>query len=321
MTGNVRYDPSAPGEDKPAVGWGEDYKLTPVNTGCRNVSKINYEDVCLPFMEKTCYTQQVESCNTLPFANCSAITAAREERKCFNVTELVCTLEERTEYDPVEEEYTVQKCTEILGRVCDSVYDLTVSNTDDYQCLDLASVKCDDEDRVIKDIVCKFTVSFDCKSGTVNPDGSPAADDCTRNAVKNCYEVPRTVKETVCRNRTGAHCEKLTNEVLHPVQKQACHGEPMKTCELETRTRMKNAKRYVYNKSCKSIPREVCDNVVTSSLKQVCDMSSAIKCEYTPVESCQDVEKQYCYKKEIVTTEVVCSQQKTRTFTESKFVV
>merc|ERR1719466_653844 len=44
-----------------------------------------------------------------------------------------------------------------------------------------------------------------------------------------------------------------------PVEKQNCHFEPKKICELEMKTRPKKAKKYSYTKDCKEQPREICD--------------------------------------------------------------
>jgi len=55
------------------------------------------------------------------------------------------------------------------------------------------------------------------------------------------------VQEEICKPQTSKYCEKFTNSFPYPVEKQSCHTEPMKKCELESRTRPKKAKKYLYN--------------------------------------------------------------------------
>merc|ERR1712096_343387 len=56
-----------------------------------------------------------------------------------------------------------------------------------------------------------------------------------------------------------------------PVEKQNCHFEPKKICELEMKTRPKKAKKYSYTKDCKEQPREICDQCEKKSIQPACD--------------------------------------------------
>ena len=94
---------------------------------CHPVEKTVYVDECLPYVEKTCFTQQKEMCKDVSEKNCTAVIDQFEERVCFNVTELLCQLAENVQYEMVDETYTVQRCTQVSDRVCDTVYDLSVS--------------------------------------------------------------------------------------------------------------------------------------------------------------------------------------------------
>ena len=66
-------------------------------------------------------------CQDVSEKNCTAVIDQFEERVCFNVTELLCQLAENVQYEMVDETYTVQRCTKVSDRVCDTVYDLSVS--------------------------------------------------------------------------------------------------------------------------------------------------------------------------------------------------
>merc|ERR1711972_1244713 len=141
----------------------------------------------------------------------------------------------------VDETYTVQRCTGVTDRVCDTVYDLAQSTKDDFQCVDIDYQYCWDEDKTGKDRTCIFSVDFDCKK-------------------KKCYDAPRKVQEEICKPQTSKYCEKFTNEFPYPVEKQNCHTEPMKKCELESRTRPKKAKKYLYKKVCTPEKKVIVDD-------------------------------------------------------------
>merc|ERR1712121_443904 len=130
---------------------------------CTRRTRIVYDEKCIPYMEKTCYTQQQEQCKEVYEKNCTAVIDEFEERECFDVTELMCSLAESIQYEMVDETYTVQRCTGVTDRVCDTVYDLAQSTKDDFQCVDIEYQYCWDEDKIVKDRTCVFSVDFDCK--------------------------------------------------------------------------------------------------------------------------------------------------------------
>merc|ERR1711862_17669 len=61
---------------------------------CHMVEKVVFENQCEPYVERTCYTQNKESCVTKPFNNCTGVIETNIERVCFDVNELVCDLVE-----------------------------------------------------------------------------------------------------------------------------------------------------------------------------------------------------------------------------------
>merc|ERR1719281_380476 len=69
-------------------------------------------------------------------------------------------------------------------------------------------------------------------------------------------------------------CEKLTERVSVPKEKQVCHDEKKKVCELEQRSQPKQVKKYVYTKQCRPVPKTVCDNADQMSLVPSCVPSS-----------------------------------------------
>jgi len=220
----------------------------------------------------------------------------------------MCSLAESIQYEMVDETYTVQRCTGVTDRVCDTVYDLAQSTKDDFQCVDIDYQYCWDEDKVVKDRTCIFSVDFDCKKK--KPYDGKGAVQCEKTPTKKCYDTPRKVQEEICKPQTSKYCEKFTNEFPYPVEKQNCHTEPMKKCELESRTRPKKAKKYIYNKECKPVTRQVCENREGKKLRPVCDKIQKSVCSYKPVEKCEEEKKEYCFKVEKKVWKKVCTPEK-----------
>ena len=162
--------------------------------------------------------------------------------------------------------------------------------------------------QMVKDRTCIFSVDFDCKKR--KPYDGKGAVQCEKTPTKKCYDTPRKVQEEICKPQTSKYCEKFTNEFPYPVEKQNCHTEPMKKCELESRTRPKKAKKYIYNKECKPVTRQVCENREGKKLRPVCDKIQKNVCSYKPVEKCEEEKKEYCFKVEKKVWKKVCTPEK-----------
>ncbi len=81
-----------------------------------------------------------------------------------------------------------------------------------------------------------------------------------------------------------------------PKEKQVCHNEEKKICELEQRSQPKQIKKYIYTTACRSIPSSVCDSADIKRLVPSCVPITRKYCTYSPVEKCEEIPKQYCYK-------------------------
>merc|ERR1712071_291565 len=235
-TGNDMYKPIDPEHYTPD----EVYKAANKDD-CHPVEKLTYVDECIPYVEKTCFTQQKELCKDVYEKNCTAVIDEYEERECFDVTELICQLGENVQYKP--------------------------------------------------------------------RDGKGAVG-CQKTPTKKCYDTPRKVSEQLCKPRTDKWCEKFTNEIPFPVEKQNCHNEAMKKCELEVRTRPKKAKQYAYTKECKPVVRQVCEDAEKKKLRPVCDKIQKNVCSYKPQEHCKEEETKYCFKTEKKVWEQVCTKER-----------
>merc|ERR1712096_513159 len=200
----------------------------------------------------------------------------------------------------VEKVIFENKCFTGKDRVCDTTYDIDTTTKDDYQCCNVEN-----------DVTCTNTVEFNCKrEKTTKNDGYGQKEVvCTRTPKQDCYNIPRKIQVEVCKTDVHRYCEKFSNIFPFPVEKQNCHFEPKKICELEMKTRPKKAKKYSYTKDCKEQPREICDQCEKKSIQPLCDMEERLTCIYKPVEQCKDEDKQYCYKVEEVVVEEVCDMK------------
>merc|ERR1712180_144892 len=132
---------------------------------------------------------------------------------------------------PVEEIVYENQCIPYVEKTCRTSQKEMCK--DDFQCVDIDYQYCWDEDKTVKDRTCIFSVDFDCKKQ--KPYDGKGAVQCERTPTKKCYDTPRKVQEEICKPQTSKYCEKFTNEFPFPVEKQNCHTEPMKKCELESR--------------------------------------------------------------------------------------
>jgi len=278
---------------------------------CHKVEKVVFKNKCEPYTEKTCWTTNKERCDTTQFKNCTGVIETNVERVCFNVNELVCSLVEAVHYETLEETYQVQRCFTGKDRVCDTTYDIDTTTKDDYQCCNVETPNCYMEEKTINDVTCTNTVVFDCQreKSTKNDGYGQKQVVCKRTPKQDCYNIPRKIQVEVCKTDIHRYCEKFSNVFPFPVEKQNCHFEPKKICELEMKTRPKKAKKYSYTKDCKEQPREICDQCEKKSIQPLCDMQERLVCTYYPEEQCSEEQKQYCYKVEEVIVEEVCDMK------------
>jgi len=275
---------------------------------CHWVDKVSYEDKCIDYKEKICYTQNVEKCVDHEYRNCTGTIETKAERECFGVKEFICGLKERVDFDTINEEFQVQRCTIVKDRVCDTTFDIDVIERDDFQCCDVESEKCEDKEEVIDDVTCKTTVDFEC-SKEKRVDGYGKETVCHPNERENCYKTPRTIRREQCYPHSERYCQKFTNLHPEPVEKQNCHFEPKKVCELETRSRPRKSKKYSYSQDCKPVDREICDQTERKRVVPVCVFEVRPKCDYEPETKCIDEDKKYCYKMEVIDREEVCDDK------------
>merc|ERR1739847_102881 len=185
----------SPGDYKPDIGDGppSDYGR-PVGPNCHLEQKTMFKDRCEDYDEKTCWTQNEEQCNSYLVNTCTPVVNTGVDRRCFNVTELICELVESVHYRQVEENFHVQSCYTTKDRVCDTVHEIDTTTKDDLQCVELESPNCHMEDKILVDKVCTDTVEFECSPDKkLDNAGYGVKDTVCREIPKHdCYESPST---------------------------------------------------------------------------------------------------------------------------------
>merc|ERR1711942_171996 len=78
-TGNDKYMPV-----DPSYNTNEEVYKAADKDDCHPVEEIVYDEKCIPYMVKTCYTQQQEQCKEVYEKNCTAVIDEFEERECFD---------------------------------------------------------------------------------------------------------------------------------------------------------------------------------------------------------------------------------------------
>ena len=87
------------------------------STSCRQVEDVSYSEKCEDYTDSMCTTSFNEICDDVRDQTCRATVSSSQSRKCFNVTETVCTLNEEVSFDIIEAVSTVQKCSRNTGKL------------------------------------------------------------------------------------------------------------------------------------------------------------------------------------------------------------
>merc|ERR1711878_45097 len=277
---------------------------------CKPIYDTVYKEYCESYYDRICRTTHKEKCTDVPYQHCDAVLTNQQKRKCFEVEEVVCKLREDVKYQTVQVGFTVQKCNEVQERVCDTVYDVTSSTKEKNICINVHNPYCKHEEKTIIDRTCRTSTTFDCPTeygygkdsyGKGEDYGEDYGKDykkpeCHKSSSTSCYDTPRTVIVPKCSTTTDKVCETVHQRYPDVSERQHCHNEDKKVCQLEERTQPKQVKKYVYTKQCRKVPRKVCENADNKSLVPSCVPSVRKQCTYHPAESCDEIPKQHCFK-------------------------
>merc|ERR1711862_81841 len=133
---------------------------------CYPTYETKYKKQCESYDEKVCYTTHLEACEPVVGKKCKAIQTSKQERKCFDVNELLCSLKENVQYEEIPAVFTVQKCHKMKERVCDTVYETELTEKDDYKCITVVNPYCAKKDRTVYEPEYKCHKSHETKCYT-----------------------------------------------------------------------------------------------------------------------------------------------------------
>merc|ERR1711982_148136 len=126
--------------------------------------------------------------------------------------------------------------------------------------INLKTYKCTQSEKTMLDKTCRYVTKHNCETYEPKSYGSDysSGDDsynaygessgyksngygeevmepkCTTKQEIKCYETPRTVPTIECKDDYEKVCKKFPENVPYAAEKQACHDEEKKVCELES---------------------------------------------------------------------------------------
>eukprot|EP00092_Neocalanus_flemingeri_P041097 GFUD01044755.1.p1 GENE.GFUD01044755.1~~GFUD01044755.1.p1 ORF type:complete len:675 (-),score=186.81 GFUD01044755.1:241-2184(-) len=268
---------------------------------CHMEEKVEYEDKCETYKEKTCHTQNREKCHPESVLKCRPVLRSKVEEVCLNVTDERCSLKETEEQLSVEEPYTVDNCYKVMKQVCDQNYEVLVTEKEQEQCVDLETVNCTEESVTVFDSKCTEAVEFNCQQDEYREGVS-----CVQTPTSKCVTIPRQVMVTTCQATTTL-CHNLTSQQVVPVMTEVCRDQPTSVCRKVERVRPVIRKNYSYTVSCDKVERESCKLVEKVKLEPSCVTEDRPVCEHhLGDEECREERKLFCYKEKKVVEVKVC---------------
>eukprot|EP00092_Neocalanus_flemingeri_P099016 GFUD01126290.1.p1 GENE.GFUD01126290.1~~GFUD01126290.1.p1 ORF type:complete len:609 (+),score=198.65 GFUD01126290.1:40-1827(+) len=268
---------------------------------CHMEEKVEYEDKCETYKEKTCHTQNREKCHPESVLKCRPVLRSKVEEVCLNVTDERCSLKETEEQLSVEEPYTVDNCYKAMKQVCDQNYEVLVTEKEQEQCVDLETFNCTEESVTVSDSNCTEAVEFNCQQDEYREGVS-----CVQTPTNKCVTIPRQVMVTTCQATTTL-CHNLTSQQVVPVMTEVCRDQPTSVCRKVERVRPVIRKNYSYTVSCDKVERELCKLVEKVKLEPSCVTEDRPVCEHhLGDEECREERKLFCYKEKKVVEVKVC---------------
>merc|ERR1712223_258846 len=221
---------------------------------CKPVYDTIYKEYCENYYDRICRTTHKEKCTDVPDHHCNAVPNNQQKRKCFEVEEVVCKLREDVKYQTVQVGFTVQKCNKVQERVCDTVFDVSSTIKEKSVCINVHNPYCKHEEKTIIDRTCRTSTKFDCPTeygygkddyGKDSYGKDDYGDDygkdykkpeCHKSSSASCYATPRTVIVPKCSTTSEKVCETVPQRYPDVSERQHCHNEDKKVCQLEEST-------------------------------------------------------------------------------------
>jgi len=238
-------------------GYTSEYKSDPK---CKYVDEVEYDEKCEPYKDRVCYTHHEEKCDEVVDKICRPFVYKGQTRKCFNVTETVCTLKEEVTYEVIDAIFTVQKCNRASEQVCDTLYSMEDVKKARTSCIKVPTLACSKEEKIVHDKTCRTIKKFDCDTAVLTGGkglhGVYSYDGRTQhNKEAKPHEEPSVAPET---EQSGYH-----QSVAVPAYGQYGSGGYGKEVECKQReeTLCTTTPRHKTSETCKKREEKVCEEV------------------------------------------------------------
>jgi len=237
------------------------YAPAPPTPTCTFVDEVEYKEKCEPYTDKVCYTSHEEFCEDVYDQTCRSFISKSQIRKCFNVTETVCTLKEDVSYEVIDAVFTVQKCSRASDKVCDTVYAMEETKVQREECILVPSFVCTSEEKTVHEKTCRTETKFDCDTDKITSGGYGTAYQPTSiygHVAQNSYNTLPIV-QTSYDSRSGQGQKPDTTVPKSDTSDTVTTEEPK--CKTHQETRCNTTPRQVTTQSCKKSEEKVCEQI------------------------------------------------------------
>merc|ERR1712096_268564 len=247
----------------PSPGYGQDEK-----TNCHKVEKVVFKDFCEPYTEETCWTQNKETCITENYKNCTGVIQTDMDRACFDVTEMLCDLEESFHYESAEQTIHDITCTDTVEFQC-GAKQLSEYGAKQVVCVRFPKKDCYQVPRKVLVEVCQQDFYDYCEKFT-NTVPFPVED-------QNCHFEPKKICEMQDKSKPKKakkysytkDCKQVDRQICAQVEKKriqpVCDLEQRLKCDYEPVVKCEEQTKLYCNKVEEVVVEEVCDKKFETS--------------------------------------------------------
>jgi len=269
------------GGDTPTTTYGGDtntYGGGTTTTRCTPYDEVKYVNKCFDYTDRVCYTTHSEKCKNVVGQTCHAQVSSSQRRPCYDVTEKVCTLKEEVKYEVVDVVITVQKCSKVPERVCNTIYVMDWTESYRNQCINVTNLVCSTQERTVFEKTCHFETKYDCDTGTYGSTGG--------------YVQPKPGYESIVQPDSGygsiTYSAELTSSAGGQVQETS-----YQSTEYDHAAEVACEKRV--DKRCRTNPRQLSTQYCSERQDEVCERVNYRTPRPVEKEQCHNEDKKVCH--------------------------
>merc|ERR1712038_144338 len=232
---------------------------------CTFVDEIEYTEKCESYKDKVCYTSHEEFCEDVYDQTCRSFISKSQTRKCFKVTETVCTLKEDVSYEVIDAVFTVQKCSRASDKVCDTVYAMEETKVQREECILVPSFVCTSEEKTVHEKTCRTETKFDCDTDITGGGYGTAAYQPTSSyghvAHSSYNHLPVVQTSYDSRSAQGQQPDTYPPSTDGYGTDTDTGAEHEPKCKTHQETRCNTTPRQLTSQTCKKSEEKVCDQI------------------------------------------------------------